>query len=244
MEKSERLRLLGQVSGGLAHQLRNEVTGARLALQLHAREINGRGGSEAIEVALRQLSLIEANLQRFLQLGKTDPQALEPTSLTTLVDEVVGLLGPRSRHTNIELFWEKPNGLFPIMGNSGQLRQLFLNLLSNALEASGPGGPVQVRMMQVEKDGEIGINAWSRVEIVDAGPGPPPAIADRLFEPFVTGKPDGVGLGLALARQVTEAHRGIIGWTRSEQQTLFFVELPLQSAPKEMTMERQMSCEG
>src|SRR5262249_51184744 len=58
MEKSERLRLLGQVSGGLAHQLRNEVTGARLALQLHAREVNGHADPEPIEVALRQLSLM------------------------------------------------------------------------------------------------------------------------------------------------------------------------------------------
>ena len=64
-------------------------------------------------------------------------------------------------------------------------------------------------------------------------------IAQRLFEPFVTGKPDGVGLGLALARQVTDAHGGKIGWSRIDQQTLFFVELPLQ-----LTTEAQRTQRG
>jgi signal transduction histidine kinase len=231
MEKTERLRLLGQVSGGLAHQLRNGVAGARLALQLHARETNGHTDDEAIEVALRQLNLVEANLQRFLHLGKTDPQVQEPCSLAALVDETVRLLRPQSRHAGIELIWEKPVESFPILGNSGQLGQLFLNLISNALEAAGPGGSVQVRISREEAP-----NPLCRVEVIDSGPGPPAHLAERLFEPFVTGKPDGVGLGLALARQVTEAHGGRIGWTRSDQHTRFFVELPLQIPAMEMTI--------
>ncbi len=239
MEKTERLRLLGQVSGGLAHQLRNGVTGARLALQLHAREVNGHADSEAIDVALRQLNLVEANLQRFLHLGTTDPQARAPCSLAALVDEAVCLLGPKSRHANIELRWEKPEDSLSICGNSGQLAQLFLNLISNALEAAGPGGQVQIRILKLEKDPNEPVNRQCRVEIIDSGPGPPVLIAPRLFEPFVTGKPDGVGLGLALARQVTEAHRGKIGWSRIDQQTLFFVELPLQ-----LTTEAQRTQRG
>src|SRR5262249_52477057 len=69
--KNERLRLLGQVSGGLAHQLRNGVTGARLAVQLHARECPGGPEAEALTVALRQLALVELHVQRFLALGRT-----------------------------------------------------------------------------------------------------------------------------------------------------------------------------
>jgi nitrogen-specific signal transduction histidine kinase len=60
----------------------------------------------------------------------------------------------------------------------------------------------------------------------DSGPGPAPEIAGRLFEPFVTGKPEGVGLGLAVARQVVEAHGGRIGWERRDGRTCFRVELP------------------
>jgi signal transduction histidine kinase len=119
---------------------------------------------------------------------------------------------------------------FPILGNSGQLGQLFLNLISNALEAAGPGGSVQVQISREEAREPL-----CRVEVIDSGPGPPVHLAERLFEPFVTGKPDGVGLGLALARQVTEAHGGRIGWARSDQHTRFFVELPLQIPAMKMT---------
>jgi nitrogen-specific signal transduction histidine kinase len=66
------------------------------------------------------------------------------------------------------------------------------------------------------------------VEVVDNGPGPTPDVAEKLFEPFVTGKPEGVGLGLAVARQVAEAHGGGVGWRRVDGQTCFAVELPLE----------------
>ena len=65
------------------------------------------------------------------------------------------------------------------------------------------------------------------VDITDSGAGPPPEVARRLFEPFVTGKPEGVGLGLAVARQVAEAHGGSISWSRSPAGTCFHIELPL-----------------
>jgi signal transduction histidine kinase len=108
--------------------------------------------------------------------------------------------------------------------------------MSNALDAAGPGGHVQVRIIEVDKNRIQIQNRRCRVEVIDSGPGPPEHIAQQLFEPFVTGKPDGVGLGLALARQVAEAHGGTIGWTRIDQQTLFFVELPLQNVAKEKTI--------
>jgi len=238
VQKTERLRLLGQVSGGLAHQLRNGVAGARLAVQLHARacaaalhQANGTAGpdgkapdGEALEVALRQLALMETNLKRFLDLGRTGDRRLEPCSLTALVDETVALLGPRCRHTHIDLRWQPPAAAFTLAGDRGQLGQLLVNVLNNGIEAVGSGGWVEITLAQAEAGRCV-------LEVADSGPGPAPAVAERLFEPFVTGKPEGVGLGLAVARQVAEAHGGRIDWRRQPDRTCFRIELPVEQGP-------------
>jgi signal transduction histidine kinase len=91
--------------------------------------------------------------------------------------------------------------------------------MTNAIEAAGPNGWVEVRWGLVS-------DQLAFVEIRDSGPGPPPDVAARLFEPFVTGKREGVGLGLAVARQVVEAHGGTIRWTREAAGTCFRIELP------------------
>jgi signal transduction histidine kinase len=93
-----------------------------------------------------------------------------------------------------------------------------LNLALNAIEAAGPGGSV---VLDLEECGREPV-----IQISDTGPGPPPRIQATLYDPFVTGKPEGVGLGLALARQVTEAHHGRLSWNREGAWTRFRLSLP------------------
>jgi signal transduction histidine kinase len=218
VEQTERLRLLGQVSGGLAHQLRNGLTGARLAVQLFLREAGAAVDASALEVALRQLALLETHVKRFLDLGRTGPARRAPCDLAALVGEAVELLRPQCRHAGIELTWQAPAGGHLIPGDAGQLGQLIVNLMGNAVEAAGPGGSVEVTL---KRTGPTFV-----LEVWDTGPGPPPEVADRLFEPFVTSKPEGVGLGLAVARQVAQGHGGRIGWLRRDGRTCFHVEFP------------------
>jgi signal transduction histidine kinase len=224
-QRSERLRLLGQVSGGLAHQLRNGLTGVRLAVQLFVRECAEQTDTAALDVALRQLTLLETNLKRFLDLGRDGDGRRERCSLPTLIGEAVELLRPQCRHAGIELIWQPPAGDRALLGDSGRLGQLILNVLGNAVEAAGPSGTVQVTLTE-----EARLAPRPPVvvlEVYDSGPGPSLEVAERLFEPFVTGKPEGVGLGLAVARQVAEAHGGCICWRREEGCTCFRIELPL-----------------
>jgi len=221
IRQTERLRLLGQVSGGLAHQLRNGVAGARLAVQLHAQDCPITQDHEALAVALRQLSLVEMHLKRFLDLGKAAALQRQPCQLDTIVRETADLLGPHCRHTHIDLRLT-PETAVPIDAviDGGQVSQLLLNIITNAIEAAGPNGWVEVRW---------GLRGTDRacIEIRDSGPGPAPDVASRLFEPFVTGKREGVGLGLAVARQIAEAHGGTLTWAREANCTCFRIELPL-----------------
>ncbi|HTU93720.1 MAG TPA: HAMP domain-containing sensor histidine kinase [Gemmataceae bacterium] len=223
-QRSERLRLLGQVGGGLAHQLRNGLTGVRLAVQLFVRECSEPIDASALDVALRQLTLLETNLKRFLDLGRDNEGRREPCSLPALVHEAIELMRPQCRHADIELRWQPPPDDRVVLGDTGRLGQLILNVLGNAIEAAGPGGIVRVTLSEERR-----LATQSPIvvlEVCDSGPGPKSEIADRLFEPFVTGKSEGVGLGLAVARQVAEAHGGSIGWSRQEGWTCFRIELP------------------
>jgi signal transduction histidine kinase len=248
VRRAERLRLLGQVSGGLAHQLRNGLTGVRLALQLFADELPPSADPAALEVALRQLTLVETSLKRFLDLGREGTR-LEPCDLARLTGEAVELLRPQCRHTATDLRWSPPASPVVVLGDPGQIGQLVLNLLGNAVEAAGPNGWVEVRLRD-KKDvkqqvhgADTGRSDERVLEICDSGPGPPAEIADRMFEPFVTGKPEGVGLGLAVARQIAEAHGGYITWDRTSGRTFFRVALGCQPIAETATAteERRLS---
>jgi signal transduction histidine kinase len=214
LQQTERLRVLGQFSGGLAHQLRNAAGGARLAVQLFLKDPGG--DREPLEVALRQLVRIESNLSQFLSLGKPAPLVMQPLDVSELLSAAVRLYVPQCRHAGIVLTWEPP-GPLPLSGDAVQLGHLFGNLIGNAIDAAGPGGTVQVTVKQGV--GEVVI------EVSDTGPGPPAAVADRLFEPFVTGRDQGIGLGLAVAKQAADAHGGRIDWRREDGRTVFRVML-------------------
>jgi len=226
VSRAERMRLFGQVASGLAHQLRNGVTGAQLAVQLHEQSCRG-GDAEALDVALRQLARVAADLQRFFEIGNATPQR-GPCSMTQLVNDVVDLLTPQCRHGRVEVQWEEPSDTLDVLGDPGRLAHLVMNVIGNAVEAAGPGGGVEVRL-EPGKSGEI------RLAVLDTGTGPPSAIAARLFEPFVTGKSEGIGLGLAVAKEVAEAHGGRISWHREGNRTCFVIELPAAASAEQET---------
>jgi len=218
VQRTERLRLVGQFSGGLAHQLRNAATGARLTIEVYLAE-NPAADPEPLQVALRQLDRIERNLRQFLDVGPANVTAPKPCDLASLIEQTVTLARPQAQHLGTALVWSAPPQPMPFLGDANSLSHLFTNVIGNALEAAGPGGSVEVKAWQ---DGTA-----YRIEVSDTGPGPPEAIANKLFEPFVTGKAQGVGLGLSVAKQAVEAHQGSLRWERNEGRTLFTIELPI-----------------
>jgi len=234
LQRSERLQLLGQFSGGLAHQLRNAAAGARLAVELFLAE-NPGADPEPLRVALRQLARIESNLRQFLALGKPPAGERVPCDLVKLVDQSVTLLKPQCQHAGTTVAWEPP-GPCVVSGDPAALSHLLGNVIGNAVEAAGPGGTVEVRLKAPElpplpSGKEVGGASSAGapvalIEVTDTGPGPPSAIAAKLFDPFVTGKDQGIGLGLAVAKQAAETHGGTIRWERRGGKTVFVIELP------------------
>ncbi len=175
VQKTERLRLLDQVSGGLAHQLRNGVAGARLAVQVHARSCPAVEDRDILDVALRQLALMETQVQRLLQAGREEPPRLMPCSLTQILDEAISLMRPQCQHRHIELSQKLQPVAVDVLGDAGQLGHLFVNLLGNAAEAIGADGRIEIRSTRVSvTENERGAEAkpgqsWHLVEVVDSG---------------------------------------------------------------------------
>jgi signal transduction histidine kinase len=220
--QAERTNLLAQLAAGLAHQLRNALTGARMSIQLHVKRCDAARSDPSMDVALRQLSLMEEQVRGLLTLGGVEERPHGPCDLARLVDDVALLVEPACRHSRVELAIGRGGQDGVVAADEPSLRAAVLNLVLNAIEAAGPGGSVAI---DLHRDGSA-----ATLEVGDTGPGPPAALAEGLFEPFVTGKPEGVGLGLALARHVALAHHGELSWVRDGEWTRFRLRLPVASA--------------
>jgi signal transduction histidine kinase len=223
IRQSERTRLLAQLAGGLAHQLRNAVTGARMALQLHQRRCQAGPDDKSLTVALRQLALTETQVRGLLSLGRREQSPPAICSPRRIVEEVASLVEPTCEHAGVRLKLTDSSDIRAespdtVRADLESLRAAVLNLVTNAIEATGPAGLVT---LQTSRHGGM-----VEIEIADNGPGPPPQVAESLFEPFVTSKPEGVGLGLSLARQVAIDHGGTLAWKRDADRTVFRLSLP------------------
>lgn len=237
--QNERLRTLGTLGGGIAHQIRNAATGCRIALDLHQRDCpqaaaNG-DADQPLGVAVRQLELIETHIQRFLTLGRPPAARRETVELADVALQAIALVKPMARHLGVAIDFARPNESLGLLGDAESLEQMVVNLLINAVEATAgarvaAGGasdqranePVIVRLIRTSANA-------CELAIGDPGPGPLPAIQSRLFQPFATDKPGGTGLGLVVAQQIAEDHGGQIRWERQGGRTWFIVELPLGS---------------
>lgn len=219
--RTERTRLLGQLAGGIAHQLRNAATGARMAIQIHRRRCEPSMTDDSLEVALRQLALMEEQVRGLLSLGRTEHRARVDRPLGDLLADVTALVGPACSHHGIQLTSTNDLPAGQVVTDADGMRTALVNLVLNAIDAAGPGGAI---VLSVARFGRQLV-----FDVSDTGPGPPPEIADNLFEIFVTGKPEGVGFGLALAKQVAEQREGMLDWERREGRTHFRLTVPTDS---------------
>lgn len=219
--RTERARLLGQLAGGLAHQLRNAVTGASLAVQIHQRRCPSIG-DDSLEHALRQLQLTEEQVKGLLSLGRAERPAPVPCRLTALIEDVAALVGPACQHGDVRFVHDVAADDFCEVADSQPIRTAVLNLTLNAIEAAGAGGRVELQATADE----------DRIafDVTDTGPGPPQELAAQMFDAFATGKPEGVGLGLALAKQTADEQGGRLEWERRDGVTLFRLSIPQQLA--------------
>ena len=219
LRRSERLELLGQLSGGLAHQLRNSITGARVAIQLHQKKCDLKNDQLA-ETAIAQLRLTEEQVRAVLTLKATESQTgiREPVNLSGTLQEVCELVKPYCIHWRSEVDLSVPEHTSEIsLVSPSCLKGAFLNLIMNGIEASGTNGRLRIECYHTA-DSVI-------VEIRDSGDGFAEPY-EELLDAFHTTKPDGVGLGLTIARHAIEQESGRLTVDRTDGWTIVKVEIP------------------
>jgi signal transduction histidine kinase len=225
VRQAEQLRTLDQLGAGMAHTLRNTATGARLAIEIFQRKNPQASSSESLGMALQQLELMETFIQKFLRLGQQTSNVRAELDLADVIDGALPLVRPAFDHAHVRLETHVGSESILVEGDPESLRELILNLLLNALEATGASGGDAFVVLAVDssEDGAV------EIRVADSGPGPAPETSERMFEPFVSEKPEGTGLGLHLARQIAEAHGGSIHWERKDGLTVFVVSIPRQA---------------
>jgi len=230
LRRSEKLAVAGRLAASIAHEINNPLEAVTNLLYLIRH-------SDTLTEALGYLGTAEQELSRVTEIVtqtlKFYRQPSQPALLEVneVLDSLLLLFQPRLTAANIKVKKEFAN-VGPIMGLSGELRQVFANLITNAIDAMRDGGTLPIRVRHARELAN-GLRPGVRISIADTGSGIPPEIRPRIFEPFVSTKPStGTGLGLWVSSEIVQKHSGSIrlkSRTSRDPGTVFSVFIPSEA---------------
>jgi two-component system nitrogen regulation sensor histidine kinase GlnL len=244
IRRKDRLAAIGEVAAGVAHEIRNPLFGISSVAQILMTEVRfdlvHQELLTAMQAEIRRLNTLVEDL---LDYGRPSKAERTPQSVEQIWDEILGLAKEELAEAKLEVAREVEASVPQILGDGNKLRQVFLNLLKNAIQATPPGGRITVRLTRMPRaalparvqrglaplsgDGDPG-QSYLVNQVADTGIGIPVRDLDRIFDLFFTTKSTGSGLGLAICRRIVEDHGGAIGAESTEQAgSIFTVALPL-----------------
>ncbi|MED4407615.1 PAS domain-containing protein [Bacillus licheniformis] len=218
MVRSEKLSIAGQLAAGIAHEIRNPLTAIKGFLQLMKPTMEEN--EHYFNIIFSELSRIELILSELLMLAKPQQNALkEKLDLIRLIREVTALLETQANLNGILINTILTDDKIYIKGDQNQLKQVFINLIKNAVESMPNGGTVHLTVRETD-DSVV-------VEVEDEGEGIPEHVLKRIGEPFLTTKEKGTGLGLMVTFNIIENHNGTIEVdSKAEKGTTFKILFP------------------
>jgi signal transduction histidine kinase len=223
MERADRLASVGEMAAGIAHEIKNPLTGIAAAMTIIKEDFSPSDPrTEITNEILEQIKRLDKTVNDLLFFGK--PTLPEPTciNVNTILKKTLMFASQHRGGKNVETVLELNDNLPPLYVDPKQIQQVFLNLILNALQAMRDGGVLTISSAPLDKDGQM----WVRVSIADTGPGIPPQILGKIFTPFFTTKAQGTGLGLAICYKLISQHGGNISVESEDGKgTVFIIDL-------------------
>jgi signal transduction histidine kinase len=222
--QGEKLAVLGEMAAQVAHELRNPlVSVGGFAHRLTKLDLGNERASEYAAIIAREVRRLEEMLGNILAFSKKQLVCFESCDLNFLVAEALELEAEVRQNAGIALVLDVIAPLPALVGDCRQLRQVLLNLLSNARQAMPKGGTLTLRADFCTLRGEEGV----AIEVEDTGGGIPSEIMRNIFNPFFSTHPKGTGLGLSISHRIVEQHHGEIEVLNGPAGARFIVRLPL-----------------
>jgi signal transduction histidine kinase len=204
LEETRRLAALGSFAAAIAHDIRTPLTSVQMNVQiLRSKSKLDPDDMEYFDIALAELKRLAAHISELLDYAKPVQMKPAPTDVCELIDDAAKGIEPilSDRRLSLERDLERP--LPPVLADPTRIRQVLLNLLDNAAQASNDGASIKLRTRAIG-------SSKVALEVSDQGRGIDAEHLPKIFEPFFTTRPDGTGLGLAIAQKLVRAHGGEI----------------------------------
>jgi signal transduction histidine kinase len=209
LARAEKLAALGKVAASVAHEIRNPLTAIKMLIYSMRDELaKDDEKRKDLAVVLKEIDRLERFVQNFLQFARPPDPVLASININETVHETLALLAPRLRQNGIEAREVFHSNHPKIIADADQLKQVVMNLILNAVESMPEGGRLTAETLWIQPAAENDGKAWAQIRLSDTGSGIPHELLDSIFDPFVSGRKNGVGLGLSVAYQIVNRHQG------------------------------------
>lgn len=226
VQRSDRLSMIGQIAAGTAHEIRNPLTAIKGFLQMFKNTMKEKGMNKEYgytEIMLTEIDRINELVSEFLLLSKPKNISFHLIDPIAVMGEIMPIIQNEALLHGIVVEYKELSGLPKVVADGEMLKQVFLNIGKNGIEAMKDGGVLSISG-RIER--EQGLTRWVSIDIKDNGPGIDAAMIDRIFDPFVTTKSTGTGLGLSVCQRIIHDMGGKIRVSTQERGTTFTVSIP------------------
>ena len=201
--RADQLAMVGQMAAGVAHELRNPLTSIKMLVQTGKKQDSAGLAEEDLEIIEHEIRRLERSLQRFLDFARPPHPERRRLDLANIVERTVALIEGRARKQGVQVKFDRPSKPLVVDVDADQIQQLLLNLMLNSLDVMPDGGALSVELASLPGD-------QVDLRVHDTGPGIPADLLPRLFDPFMSTKETGIGLGLAVSHRIAERHGGTL----------------------------------